>query len=100
MEESCLQFHLEAFGGPVYWNARSAYLTWNRRVAQQFVVGQYPETVKERLADFYSFLHNRKDSARRPLSMLFEPPQQKRVWLVSAALALVRRGLSGKGIGV
>ena len=55
MEPYSLQFDPEAFGSPEDWNARAAYVTWNRRQAQQFVPGPFPITPSERLADFYTF---------------------------------------------
>ena len=77
MAGSCLQFNPEAFGSPADWNARSAYLTWNRRQAQNFAAMLYPATASERLADFYTFLDCRSDRARRPLSLNCAPPLQK-----------------------
>ena len=41
MESYTLQFDPEAFGTPEDWNARSAYATWNRRQAQQYVPGPF-----------------------------------------------------------
>ena len=55
MEFGDLSFQPEAFGGPVDWDAQSAYLTWNRRTAQQFSAGQFPILTQERLADFHTF---------------------------------------------
>ena len=72
-----LQFDPDAFGSPEDWNARAAYITWNRCQANQFEAGPFPTTPNEWLADLYTFLNCRSDSGGRPLSLHFAPPLEK-----------------------
>ena len=49
MEAQILAFDPEACGTAADWNARATYLTWNKRSAAQFIPGEVPLTIKERL---------------------------------------------------
>ena len=69
-----LQFNPDAFGSPEDWNARAAYITWNRRHAQQFEAGPFPAAPSERLADYSTFLNCQSDSGGCPLALHFAPP--------------------------
>ena len=94
MEAQFLAFDPQACGTAADWNAQAAYLTLNKRSAAQFIPGEEPLAIKDRLEPFLTFLSLRSDSQWRALDSLLVSPQQhdfqwfRFQWLPSGADAI------------